>query len=158
TESAVPRRTLLWTAIATLVLVLGLIASLIALKRAQNWVARQKTDADSPRSAGAGAPSNGAPVEEGPFAKAGFEASEVTFEQTAGSSLVYAVGTISNRAQRQRFGVKIEIELLDGSGEKLGTAKDYTASLEPSGTWRFKALVVDPKAVSARISAITEDQ
>jgi hypothetical protein len=79
-------------------------------------------------------------------------------EKTAGTSLVCAVGTVNNPTKRQRFGVKVELALLDAVGQKLGTATDYRQVLEPGGQWRFKALVVDSKAVSAKVESIKEDQ
>jgi hypothetical protein len=71
---------------------------------------------------------------------------------------VYAVGTISNATNRQRFGVKVELDLFDEAGRKVGSAKDYQAVLEPRGRWQFKALVVDSKARTAKVAAISEDQ
>jgi hypothetical protein len=158
-ESPLPRRAILWTGIATLILVLGLLGSLIALKRAQTWAARQKSPAASPhRAADSTSPGDGPSAETGPLAKNGFQASEITLEQTVGSSLIYAVGTLTNATRRQRFGVKLELDLLDDAGQKLGTAKDYVANLESGGTWHFRALVVEPNAVSAKIAALAEDQ
>ena len=99
-----------------------------------------------------------APKLEDPIAKAGFHLSPITIEKTAGSSLVYAVGSLNNKTERQRFGVRIEIDLFDKADQKLGTAKDYQAVIEPHGQWRFRALVVDSKAVSAKVASIKEDQ
>jgi hypothetical protein len=82
----------------------------------------------------------------------------VTIEKTPGSSLVYAVGTVKNPEVRQRFGVRVELDLLDARGEKVGTAKDYQQVLEPGAEWHFKALVVESKAASAKVAAIKEDQ
>lgn len=72
--------------------------------------------------------------------------------------MVYAAGTVKNSSNRKRFGVKVELALLDRAGQKLGTATDYRQVLEPGGQWRFKALVVDSKAVSAKLESIKEDQ
>src|SRR5258707_14947623 len=41
-EPSVPRKAIIWTGIAALILGLGLAGSLLALKRAQTWSARQK--------------------------------------------------------------------------------------------------------------------
>ena len=59
---------------------------------------------------------------------------------------------------RQRFGVKVHLDLFDASGKKVGEATDYQPVLEPNGQWNFKALVVSSKAASAKIGAIKEDQ
>ena len=71
--------------------------------------------------------------------------------------MVYAVGDVKNESGRQRFGLKIELDLLDSDGERIGTATDYLSILEPRQDWRFKALVLEGKAVSARLGAIRED-
>jgi len=83
---------------------------------------------------------------------------DITLERAKNSSLVYAIGAVKNESERQRFGLKIELDLLDSSGLKIGTATDYLAILEPRQNWRFKALVLEAKAVSARLSAIREDR
>ena len=71
---------------------------------------------------------------------------------------MYAVGTLTNAANRQRFGVKVELDLLDDGGQKVGGAKDYQPVIEPHGEWQFKALVVDSKAKSAKVAAVSEQQ
>ena len=82
---------------------------------------------------------------------------KITLEKTKNSSVVYAVGDVKNESGRQRFGLKIELDLLDSDGERIGTATDYLSILEPRQDWRFKALVLEGKAVSARLGAIRED-
>jgi hypothetical protein len=57
--------------------------------------------------------------------------------------LVYAVGTLTNDTTRQRFGVKVEIDVLDAHRNKLGSATDYTEVIEPGKEWKFRALVTD---------------
>ena len=92
-------------------------------------------------------------------ARNGLQLSSIALEKTPGSSLVYAVGTITNTAERQRFGVTVDLEVLDASGQKVGTASDYVSVLEPKARWQFKALIVDPKtAASARLAAVREQQ
>jgi hypothetical protein len=87
-----------------------------------------------------------------------FAINEVSMERAKSGSVVYAVGNIRNELERQRFGVKIDLDLFDGEGVKVGTAKDYLSILEPKREWRFKALVLDKKAVEARLASITEDR
>jgi hypothetical protein len=50
------------------------------------------------------------------------------------------------------------VDLFDVSGKKVGTAKDYHPTMEPTSQWRFKALVVDSKATSAKLASIKDDQ
>lgn len=85
------------------------------------------------------------------------KAGAVTFEKAKSGSLVYAVGTVKNDSPHQRFGVKIEIEFKDARGRPAGKATDYTRILEPRQEWRFRALVLDSKAVSAKILGIQEE-
>ena len=79
-------------------------------------------------------------------------------EKTSGSSLVYVTGTIQNPTERQRFGVKVEFSLFDTNDNAIGTATDYEQVIEPHGEWRFKALVIESKAVSAKFHSIIEAQ
>jgi hypothetical protein len=158
---AVTRRALVWTALAVVILGLGLAAALVALNRAQRWAERQKHQAAAlPSSLSVESPTASPPgaLETNSASSNELSASSVTLEKTAGSSLVYAVGTLRNSSSRQRFGIKVELELADATGQKVGTASDYRSLLEPGAQWQFKALVVQPKAASAKVSSIYEDQ
>lgn len=152
-EPTVPVKTVVFTIIAVLILIGGLVGAMIAVNRLQR-AAEQRGAGSSAATTQNTVP----PKPADPFAQAGFRVSTVTLEKTQGSSLVYAVGTILNETNRRRFGVKVEIELLDTTGSKVGTASDYQQALEPKAEWLFKALVLDSKATSARIAAIKEDQ
>jgi hypothetical protein len=88
----------------------------------------------------------------------GFAISALKLENLTGSSLVYVTGTIRNLNDRQRFGVKAEFSLLTTNGTAAGTASDYAATLEKNGVWKFKALVMESKAVRATLDFIREDQ
>ena len=81
----------------------------------------------------------------------------IAFDRQPGSSLVYATGTLSNTSDSQRFGVKIELEVLDVANRKVGAASDYTQVIEPHKTWAFRALVTDAKASTARVARIVEE-
>lgn len=87
-----------------------------------------------------------------------FAISSIQLTRTTASSLIYAIGKIRNLSDHQRFGVKVEVELLDADQHSLGRTQDYHALLEPGATWQFKALVLASKAVSARLNAIAEDR
>ena len=89
---------------------------------------------------------------------ADLKVANITLEKTKGSSLVYVVGNINNVSDHQRFGVKVELELFDAGGKKVGTSTDYLQILEPRKEWHFRALVLDAKAVSARLARIKEDE
>jgi hypothetical protein len=149
-EPLVPRKVILWTLVALLILGLGLAGTLLALDQAKKLAVRQKQPVPA-QSVGAAKP-------EDPAAKAGFSVSPIRLEKVNGSSLVYAVGTLTNETDRRRFGIRVEIELQDDAGKKLGEAKDYQPVLEPHGQWGFKALVNDSAAVSARLAGISEEK
>jgi hypothetical protein len=85
-------------------------------------------------------------------------AGSVTLQKTEGSALIYAVGTVRNNSDRQRFGVRIELDLLDNQDRKIGTAGDYIAVLEPHKDWQFRALLTQHKAVKANVAKIEEQK
>jgi hypothetical protein len=93
-----------------------------------------------------------------PKAAADLKVGSIALEKAKGSSLVYAVGVLRNDSDHQRFGVNIELELHDAKGNKAGVAKDYRSVIEPRQEWRFRALVLDSKAVSAILSSIREEE
>ena len=153
-EPTIPRATIVYTAIAVIILVAGLAGAMIALKMAERKVGHKKTEpvAEAPSVA----PTVADPGD--PIVQAGFEVSPITIEKTKGSSLIYATGTLSNPADHQRFGVKLQFDLFDETGQKVGTAKDYQSVIEPKGEWKFRALVVTSKASSAKIASVTEEK
>jgi predicted RNA-binding Zn-ribbon protein involved in translation (DUF1610 family) len=83
---------------------------------------------------------------------------EFKLEKTKGSSLVYVTGTLKNDSDYQRFGVKIQFDVFNRNQTNLGTAQDYIGILEPRHDWQFRALVTDPKAVSAKVASIKEEE
>jgi hypothetical protein len=150
-NSPVRTKAVVFTVIAILILLGGLIGAVIALKRAERLKASRlsaQTQVEASTSA--------TPV--GPFAGQGFRVTAVELTQGQGSTLIYAVGLVVNASNRQRFGVKVELELLDGEGAKLGKASDYQKIIEPNGEWKFRALVVEKRTVAARVIGIREDQ
>ena len=95
-------------------------------------------------------------LDDNPLAQTGWRVSKILLEQTSGSTIVHAVGKLTNETDRNRFGVKIQLELFDAANQKAGNATDYQASIEPHGQWKFSALVVNSKAVSAKVAAVEE--
>lgn len=158
TPPALPLRALVWTGIAVVILGLGLAAAVVALKRAQHWAETRKHQAVAITNAPVPAEPETETAATNSTGQLDLATSPVTLEKTQGSSLVYAVGTVQNSSPRQRFGVKVELDLLDATGDKIGTATDYRQLLEPGAQWKFKALVLTPKTASARLASIHEDQ
>ena len=87
-----------------------------------------------------------------------FSLSPVVIEKAAGSSITYAIGTLKNETDRQRFGVNVELEVFDRAGTKLGTAKDVAQLIEPRAEWKFRALIVPKNAASARVAGVKEQE
>jgi hypothetical protein len=156
-EPAIPRGTIIWTGVTISLLLLGLFGGLAALNRAQKAaVARRQSVTTTPPQ------TNTKSAQPGPedeiLLKADFRSTSVTLQKNPGSSLVYAIGTLTNKAARQRFGMKLILDLFDEAGVKVGEATDYQQLIEPGGQWNFKALVVAPKAAAARISSLHEER
>jgi len=154
-EPTIPRATIVYTIIAVVILGAGLVGAIIALKMAQRTISHKNDEAIAQAPV---APTNSTPNPDDPITQAGFRVSPVTIEKTKGSSLIYALGTLSNASDRQRFGVKIQFDLFDDSGQKVGAAKDYQQLIEPKSEWKFHALVVTSKATSAKVASITEEK
>lgn len=152
-ESSSPGRTkaVVFTILAVVILLGGLIGALVALKRAQRMSARQQEVLANSNAQNPPRPADS-------FAAAGFQVSDVTLGKGEGSSILYAVGKIRNLSGHQRFGVRVELEILDAATNKIGSAKDYRPVLEASDEWSFRALVVEKQAASARVSSISHDQ
>jgi len=87
----------------------------------------------------------------------GLMAGPITLEKTGDGRLVYAVGKLRNASDHQRFGVKVELDVFNADKEKIGTATDYTPSIDPGKEWRFSALVTDRDAASAQLTSVKED-
>jgi len=86
----------------------------------------------------------------------GLKPGPVAFAKTPNSRLTYAVGTIRNDTDRQRFGVKVLLDVLDANGEKVGTTTDYTQFIDAHKDWTFKAQVAESKGTAAKILSISE--
>jgi hypothetical protein len=160
-EPTIPRKTIIWTLIAVLVMAGGLVGAIAALKRVERWAKRNKQTMAPAATTTTASPLalTNPPTPDELAAKADFQLSTIALEKVPGGSLVYAVGSVTNGSARQRFGVKVELDLLDAKGRKIGTASDYQAVIEARGQWQFKALVVDPKfTASAQLKAISEQE
>lgn len=83
---------------------------------------------------------------------------EIELQKTKGSSLVYAVGTLKNDSDYERYGVRVEVDLFNANGKKIGTAKDYKDYIAARQNWEFRALIPEPKAAKAQLASVKEDQ
>jgi len=153
-EADPPTRTkaIIFTIVVLVIVIVGGAGIMFALKRAKRLSAQKR------ESVVTASPTQTPAKSTDPLALLGFQASSVTLEKVEGTSLVHARGTITNLTDRQRFGVRVELDLMDESGSKLGSATDYCATIEPNSQWRFRAQVLDKKAASAKVVAIREDK
>jgi len=92
-----------------------------------------------------------------PKSLADLKVGAITLEKAKSGSLVYAAGVLKNDSDYARYGVKIELDLSDAQGRGASKATDYTQVIEPRKEWRFRALILDSKAVSAKLAKVTED-
>lgn len=154
TAKTIPARAatkaIVFTVIAIVILIGGLIGSIVALNRAKRLTAEHdKGLLPAPKT-------NTIPT--GPFGGRQFSASEIKLQKSSGGSVVRAVGLLKNHSTQRRFAVRVEIELLDDLERPVGTTTDYAATIEPEAVWEFKALVLVKNAVSARVTEIKEEK
>ena len=98
------------------------------------------------------------PAKPRPKAFSDLKVSPVTLEKPKEGKLIYAMGTVTNDSDFQRFGVKVELDLIGAQGDKIGTTQDYLSILEPHKEWHFHALVIESKAVAARLGSLKEEE
>jgi len=87
----------------------------------------------------------------------GLMAGPITLEKVGDGNLVYAVGKLTNSSDHQRFSVKVDLDIFDAGKQKVGTATDYTPSIDPGKEWKFKALVTDRTAATAKLTSVKEN-
>jgi hypothetical protein len=157
-QTAQSSRSLKWIIAGAVILCVGfvaIVAIMVTARRMMEKASRNrpethsvrqiKTNLSSPRPA----PLVGRAIND-------FSISSVAIEKTR--SLAYASGTLKNETDKQRFGVTVELELLDNGGKKIGTAKDYKDLIEPRAEWKFRALLVQQNVAAARVANVKEQE
>lgn len=86
----------------------------------------------------------------------GLKGGPISLEKQGDGRLVYAVGTVHNASDHERFGVKVDVDVLNKEGDKIGSATDYTQVIEPGKDWKFRALVTDRNAARGKLADIKE--
>lgn len=79
----------------------------------------------------------------------------IDHETTSDGSFSYIVGTVKNNTKKTYSYVQVEINLYDESGAQIGSTFDNVNNLEPDGTWKFKAIVMEDDVASYKIKDIT---
>lgn len=67
----------------------------------------------------------------------------------------YVAGTIRSNVDRQLSHVEVTIAEDHSSGAQVGSTMDNMNDLEPYGTWKFKAPVLDNDATRFKVTQIT---
>ena len=75
--------------------------------------------------------------------------------QTEEFGIRYIGGTIRNNTDKTYSYVQVQINLYDNSGAQVGSTLANINNLEPHATWRFKAIVLEDSAKTAKVKAIT---
>jgi hypothetical protein len=75
-----------------------------------------------------------------------------------GDKAAIAMGDVQNISGNVHLRVKVDLDLLDAKGVKIGTVSDLITVFNPRTNWRFLATVSNPKATSVRFASIKEDQ
>jgi hypothetical protein len=151
------RRTKAWAVAGAIILLLGLVGAMVSMFMLKKYAAesRQKNSA---RAAVAATNPPASSARSASFSTNDFVITLPRMEKAGGSSLTYAIGTVRNDTDRTRYGVKIELALLNADGETIGKATDYHQVLEARSEWKFRALVLERKATGVRLEQIQEDK
>lgn len=67
----------------------------------------------------------------------------------------FVVGTLKNNTNKRYSYVQVEINLYDKEGNLVGSTLDNVNNLDPHGTWKFKAVVMEEDAVEAKLKGVT---
>jgi len=67
----------------------------------------------------------------------------------------YIVGTVKNSCNKQFSYVQISFNLYDAKANQVGSTFANVNNLEPYGTWRFKALIMEDSATRFKQQEIT---
>lgn len=67
----------------------------------------------------------------------------------------YIVGSVRNNTNKQYSYVQVEFNLYDESGAQVGSAMTNVNNLEPSGIWKFEAVVMEDSATKAKFKDVT---
>jgi DNA-directed RNA polymerase subunit RPC12/RpoP len=154
TQIASAKKSMVWIWIVVLaVVVVGAGAGLALFKRSRSNTPQTPTNVEAAKAV----PARVVQQEPEPDLWKGLKPGPVTIEKSSKSRLVYAFVTIRNDTNKQKFGVKVTLDILDAQGEKLGTTGDYTQFIDAHKEWTAKAIVAFPKAATAKIASISEE-
>jgi|LDZS01.1.fsa_nt_gi hypothetical protein len=67
----------------------------------------------------------------------------------------YVVGTVKNNTDKEYSYVQVEINLYDDAGTQVGSTMTNANNLEPGGTWKFKAPILEENATKYKVKDVT---
>lgn len=67
----------------------------------------------------------------------------------------FLVGTVKNNSSKQFSYAQISFNLYDNNKNQVGTALANINNLEPNGTWKFEAVVLEDNATTAKFKELT---
>ncbi len=67
----------------------------------------------------------------------------------------YVVGTVRNNSSKNYSYVQVEINLLDESGNIVGSTLDNVNNLGPGKSWKFKAIIMEKDAAKFEIKDVS---
>jgi hypothetical protein len=157
-QTAASSRSLKWIIAGAVILCVGFIAIVAILVTARRMMEKARRDQSETQTVRPAKTNIAKPAPPPVAGKAinDFSISPVAIDKTR--SLAYATGTLKNETDKQRFGVTVELELLDSGGKKIGTAKDYKDLIEPRAEWKFRALLVQKNVAAARVASVKEQE
>jgi predicted RNA-binding Zn-ribbon protein involved in translation (DUF1610 family) len=91
-------------------------------------------------------------------ARPDIEALNPVWTKAKEGSVQSITGQVVNNSDTRYIAVKVEFELLDKNGTVLGTTIDQVAGIEPKKTWAFKAVAIDPDAVSFKFVKLSGEK
>lgn len=65
------------------------------------------------------------------------------------------IGTIKNNSSKEYSYVQVEFNLYDSNDNQVGSALANVNNLEPHGTWKFEAVVIEANAKKAKLKGIS---
>lgn len=68
---------------------------------------------------------------------------------------VFIAGTVKNPSVKKYSYAQVDFNLYDKSGAQVGTAMANVNNLEPHGTWKFEAIVLEHNAEEAKLNSVS---
>jgi hypothetical protein len=146
-ESGLSRKALAWAVIGVGVLAACLAISLLGLNLARKRIA------PSEHVVPAGKPLE-SPISSG---FKGLELSQLRLEKAPDDPLPVVTAVIKNTSNSRRLRVRVNLDLLDGSGKVVGSVADFKAVLEAGAEWKLRTPALEGSAVSARMRSLETD-